>query len=287
MLYKFALAGATGQIGRLLKRELGKYGGGVKVLTREDMDVPDGCQHVVNAAGYTKFNDKVERYWHDNIRLALDLVIAAQRVGAQYHQLSSEAVAEYRTDPLRESLFNPRAHPSMNDYALSKLLVEKTVLSVIKSGHLSIYRCSDVVPSITTFKTQWRADHWLSIMFAAGQGAFEVRDDFPIWIATVQQMAQALAILIAEDQVNYGVYHLLGTRVLWSTLYDAASAIDSSAFMGLAKQVRPIIRIDPPLADCIVQRETEELLKGIGFHWKPLTSNYWEEFSQQATERML
>ena len=285
MLYKFALAGATGQIGRLLKRELSKYGG-VKALSRDDLTIPSDCQHVVNAAGYTKFNDKVERYWHDNIRLALELVVSAQRVGAQYHQISSEAVAEYRTAPLIESLFDPCAHPSMNDYALSKVLVEKTVLSVIKSGHLSIYRCSDVVPSLATFKTEWRPDHWLSIMFAAGREAFEVRDDFPIWIATAQQMAKALAILIAEDEVNYGVYHLLGTRVLWSTLYDAASEI-SSGFTNLARQVRPIIRIDPPLADCISQRETEELLKGIGFHWNPLTSNYWEEFGRYATERML
>ena len=194
--YDFALAGVTGQIGRVLLHELGERGT-VRQIRRGDDLGHVRAKHVINAAGYTKFDDRIERYWKDNIRYAVELATWAAEGGSHFHQLSSEAVAEYRTltvangvnrnridGPLTEDM-RPRAHPKMIDYALSKVLTEQAVRSIVPPQRLSVYRCSDFVPSPGNLKGDWRRNHWLTILFQAGKSGFEPGDSFPVWIATV------------------------------------------------------------------------------------------------------
>lgn len=278
--YDYLLAGATGQIGRILSIYL-KAKGTIYLVDRETEVLPS-ARHVVNAAGYTLFNDNYEAYWNDNIRLAIRLAQHAYQTGAQYHQLSSEAVAEYRTQPMPETLYGVKAHPKMNHYALSKVLMETAVTSILPSYQTSIYRCCDVVPPWNGIKREWRRNHWLSILFAAGKAGFEPVDDFPVWIAPVDELVRALVILI-HAQCGRGAFHLLGHRYTWRQFHSYAPTLKSSKYHKmLVKQVTPIVRIDPPLATCIYATITDALLAEQGFTWSLLPTEYWQEFAHYA-----
>ncbi len=284
--YDFALAGVTGQIGRVLLHELGERGSVYKIYRGEDFTQTPPARHVVNAAGYTKFDDHIERYWRDNIRFAVELATWATKGGSRFHQLSSEAVAEYRATPLTEEM-QPTAHPRMIDYALSKVLTEQAVRSIVPPSHLSIYRCSDFVPSPDSFKGDWRANHWLTILFQAGKSGFDPGDNFPVWIATVNDIAEAIARLVTAKATTYrpeAAYHLLGHRYYWNEFQEAAHVGEK---VGLLRQrlvdtVRPVIRIDPPLAFCIDQSRTKSALKLMNFEWEYLRPEYWRDYAQEA-----
>lgn len=285
-LFDVILAGASGQIGRALLPEL-EQSHSVFVVDREtDLERLPPARHVVNAAGYTKFDDDVERLWHDNVRFAVDLATAAKSMNAHFHQLSSEAVAEFRQDELPEKLYGgfgyPTAHPAMNDYALSKVLVEQAVRSILPPSALSVYRCSDVIPARDTFDQHWRRNHWLSIMFAAGRAAFWPCDNFPVWIATTQELAQALALLIKDG--SPGAYHLLGHVYTWEQFWEAARPTVPERGQRFVPVVRRIVRIDPPLATCIDQTQTVAKLRELGFKWTRLGMDYWKEFAAYAAK---
>lgn len=279
--FDFALAGSTGQIGRVLYHQLLDRGT-VYRIRRDDHAIPT-ARHVVNAAGYTKFDDHIERYWQDNIRFAVQLAQMAEDNGSFFHQLSSEAVAEYREEVLTEGLFSsPRAHPKMIDYALSKVLVEQSVTSIVDAGRLSIYRCSDFVPSPGRFAAEWRRNHWLTILFRAGKHGFDPGDDFPVWIAPVDEVAEAIALLVTESRRQ--VYHLLGHVYYWSEFQEAAMEEAGTGLMHqkLVDIVTPVIRIDPPLADCIDQVLTLKELGRLGFEYKSLEADYWRQYGEEA-----
>ncbi len=280
--YDFALAGSTGQIGQVLDRELSDRGTVHRIQRGDDLTQAPTAKHVINAAGYTKFDDHIERYWQDNIRFAVQLASWAENHESFFHQLSSEAVAEYRDDVLTEGLFSdPRAHPRMIDYALSKVLMEQAVVSV--GGKFSIYRCSDFVPTPGRFAQEWRRNHWLTILFRAGKDGFAPGDDFPVWIASVGDIARALALFITDEN-HRSIYHLLGHVYYWSDFQAAAQSGMSAGLMHqkLVDIVTPVIRIDPPLALCIDQKHTEKELNRLDFHWEYLGFDYWKLYGEEA-----
>jgi len=279
--FDFLLAGATGQIGKLLNVYLQSYGSVYKV-TRSTEELPP-ARHVINAGGYTLFDSNVAAYWNDNIRLSVVLAHHAQATGAMYHQLSSEAVAEYRTTPLPETVKGPAAHPKMIDYALSKVLMEAAVASIVDPVRLSVYRCSDVVPPYAgDIGRYWRNNHWLAILFASGRDGFAQNDDFPVWIAPLDELVRALVILIRES--HGGAYHLLGSRYTWRQFHSTAMDLDESEYRKtLVKRVTPVVRIDPPLATCIYAKRTDALLKdSYEFEWSILPKEYWQIFAKYA-----
>jgi nucleoside-diphosphate-sugar epimerase len=277
--YDFMVAGATGQIGNLLVENLETFGT-VYRLSRTSRVFPL-VKHVVNAGGFTKFNNDVGSYWEDNLRLSIRLATHAKDTGARYHQLSSEAVAEYRSDVLPETVEGPIANPRMIDYALSKVMVELAVRTIVPAHRLSIYRCSDVVPPVGRLAEQWRRDHWLAILFGAGKEGFRPVDDFPVWIAHVDDMARALSILIRYP--GTGAYHLLGRIHRWREFHEQAVDLSRpSALSRLVPKVEEVIRISPPLATCIDQATTSHTLKTLGFTWADRSVDYWREFATMA-----
>ncbi len=286
MEYDFALAGSTGQIGRALYNELAERGTVVNIFRGSNLERTPSARHVINAAGYTKFDDHIERYWEDNIRFAVQLSTWATQHGSFFHQLSSEAVAEYRIDPLTEEM-HPRAHPKMIDYALSKVLTEQVVRSIVPPSKLSVYRCSDFVPSPGRFATDWRRNHWLTILFSAGKAGFNPGDGFPVWIATVDDVAKAIALLVTGYGTLYvprSAYHLLGHMYPWSQFQQGAQVlpVPATPHEKLVDIVRSVIRITPPLAHCIGQRRTEHALSAMGFEWEYLEPEYWREYGEEA-----
>ena len=285
MDYKYLLAGSTGQIGRLMKEELEKDGS-VYCIGRDYKEVGlPKAEHVINAAGYTKFNNKIERYWFDNIRLSITLANYAEKIGAHYHQLSSEATAEFRNDVMPEKIGVPIAHPEMNHYALSKVLTEQSVTSIMTPGKLSIYRCSDVVPPRNRMDEEWRRNHWLSILFSAGKHGFLQNDHYPIWTAQVDELSKAIVLIINSKKP--GVYHLLGHRYYWNEFFSYTLRHSRLPKMinKFVKQVTPIIRINPPLATTINGYQTNKFLKVLGFEWTYLNENYWYKFAQIAFDK--
>ncbi len=280
--YDFALAGSTGQIGRVLYHELAERGTVYQLRRGDDLSRIPRAKHVINAAGYTKFDHHIERYWQDNIRYAVELATWAVGNESFFHQFSSEAVAEYRNDVLTESLFStPRAHPKMIDYALSKVLVEEAVKSIVDTGQLSIYRLSDFVPSPGRFAPEWRANHWLTILFRAGKDGFAPGDEFPVWIASVGDMSRAITRLV-EMTGRRPVYHLLGHVYYWRQFQDAASGRKWPHQQRLVDTVTPVIRIDPPLQRCISQNHTLDELGKVGFAWEYLELEYWQQYAAAA-----
>ncbi len=280
--YDFALAGSTGQIGSVLLGELGEIGTVYPIKRAEDLDEIPSARHVVNAAGYTKFDNNFGRYWQDNIRFAVSLATIAKERDSDFHQLSSEAVAEFRENVLSETEGRIRAHPLMNHYALSKVLTEQAVRSIMSPERLHIYRCSDVVPGANRMVTQWRENHWLSILFAYGKRGFADNDAFPVWIATVDDMAAAIAILVSTS--GYPTHHLLGHVYNWWQFYDSAQNKVETRHQRrkLVEQVTPVIRIEPPLATCISQAATRARLEHAGFYWEKLGFGYWTDYGRQA-----
>ncbi len=280
--YDFALAGSTGQLGQVLLKMLEGIGT-VHLIRRGDVlfGAPT-ARHVINAAGYTKFDDNIKRYWQDNIRFAVELSNWAETFGSYFHQLSSEAVAEYRKDVLTESSGSPRAHPSMIDYALSKVLTEQAVQSTMSPGKLSIYRTADFVPSPGHFAEDWRKNHWLTILFQAGKTGFNPGDDFPVWVATTGDVARAIALLIMDPRVRNRAYHLLGHVYYWSQFQEAAQVGESASLLQqrMVDTVRAVVRIDPPLANCIVQYDTKQELGELGFQWEYLELDYWQKYGK-------
>ncbi|KKM76094.1 hypothetical protein LCGC14_1383570 [marine sediment metagenome] len=274
--YDYALAGATGQIGSVLLKYLEKVGNVCVIERDEDLRHTPSAVHVVNAAGYTKFDDRVERYWDDNIRYAVKLANYAKSRNSRFHQLSSEAVAEFRTTVMPETLNAPIAHPSMIDYALSKVLTERAVSTIIDERNLFTYRCSDVVPGPGQIDRQWRRNHWLSILFSAGKRGFDPGDDFPVWIATVEDVAKRIQMLI--DTNRPGAYHLLGNVYTWGLFQEYAleNALPGAITRRLVEQVTPVIRIDPPLAHCIRQENKAS--------WTHLNEAYWQEYAEKSME---
>ncbi len=280
--YDFLLAGATGQIGRALYPELTRRG--PVFLVGRDCPILPVARHVVNCAGHTKFDDDVDRLWEDNLRLSVRLAAWATRCDAYYHQFSSEAVAEYRTGLLSETVEGPWADPRMNDYALSKVAVEALIGSMVPLGRLFIYRCSDVVPHPDRLEEDWRPNHWLSILFSAGKSGFEPPDGFQVWIADATSVAQAIGLLI-EGGVP-GAYHLLGHKYAWSSFHNWAQDTPTRPFWpkSARDRVTAVVRIDPPLATSIDQITTVRILRNRGFEWPVLPPIYWWEFAAKAVQ---
>ncbi len=275
--YDYAIAGASGQIGNAITQHLATRGRIYFIRRGADLALAPSAKHVINAAGYTKFDENVEAYWRDNIRFAVALATYARIRGSHFHQLSSEAVAEYRTDVLPETVHSPIADPRMIDYALSKVLVERAVTSIADPDQLSIYRCSDVVPPQYQMHTHWRANHWLSILFSAGKEGFDPGDEFPVWIALTTDIAGHIVDLIKDDIP--GAYHLLGHRYTFSQFQDWAEEIETPAPLSrhLVSQVRPVIRITPPLYFSITQN--------LNLSYTKLGPIYWRPFAKKSVIR--
>ena len=272
--YDYAIAGAAGQIGNALVQHLATRGRIHFIRRGDDLALAPSAKHVINAAGYTKFDKNVEAYWRDNVRFAVEIATYARIRGSHFHQLSSEAVAEYRTDVLPETVHSPIADPRMIDYALSKVLVERAVTSISDPSLLSIYRCSDVVPPANQLVTHWRANHWLAILFSAGKEGFDPGDEFPVWIALTSDLAGHIADLV--DLTAPGAYHLLGHRYTFRQFQGWAEQIEVPAPLSrhLVNQVKPVIRINPPLFFSISQGED--------WAWTRLGSTYWRQFASKS-----
>lgn len=285
------LAGGNGQIGSALLDEFRARQWTVHRLNRGDSfsSLPP-ADHVVNAAGYTRFDKNIEKYWYDNVRFAAELALVAREMGARFHQLSSEAVAEFRgvwpsnaAQVLTETSKLPSVHPNMIDYAASKVLVELSVKAAYPDAY--IYRTSDVVPDPGRFWEQWRRNHWLTILFSAGQEGFKYRDSFPVWVAPVGDIASGIATLVeARLPGSHRHFHLLGQRYLWWEFVSALpdDYLSPRGRQGVAKIAREVVRIDPPLAECITQDQTVEILLDLGHKYSLLGADYWEEYARMS-----
>ena len=162
---------------------------------------------------------------------------------------------------------------------------------------LSIYRLSDYVPSPGYFDTDWRSryrtgiglrrNHWLTILFSAGKSGFEPGDEFPVWITSVDDAAEAIACLVQSKSTTYhpsGAYHLLGYVYYWDQFQQAAQIGETVSVhrQRLVDAVRPVIRIEPPLQQCIEQERTIHALDAMGFEYEYLDSQYWMQYGGHA-----
>lgn len=281
----YLLAGASGQIGRYLLPELKKLGS-VELYKRgmalEDIPL---ASHVINCAGYTKlWKGSVERYWEDNVMLSIKLARHAYNNNAQYHQLSSLAVAEFRNDradvkyPMDET---ETALPDVRQlqYSTSKALVELAVRAVCPK--CQIIRVSDVVTPLEDLTREFRRTHWLSIIFSGGWGAFDFNQhDYGVWLADAAEMARAIAILIHQPDP---CYHAFGHVYLWSELREGLE-IAEPRNLALAKEMSTIVKYGPEAGE-VTDVMTQKVLRQAGFTWSRKTLEYWQAVAKRSLKK--
>lgn len=279
--YDYGLVGPNGQIGRALAKALAKYGT-VYELARGEEDYPNlpRFKHLVNAAAFTKFNNKAAfyRYWDDNVLLPLKLAELANSMDAHYHHLSSHGVAEFRSSVLTEfDIAEPTAR--MKPYTLSKVLAEHLVRDTAR--RFTIYRCSDVIPSPEDLHADWRRNHWLSVLFAAGKEAFP-DEEYPIWIADVTELANGIAMIADEliPSTTAQTHHLLGRTYWFGELRQYAADFNNPKAgyisSGIVDKVLKYVHIDPALASTVDSVVTHDLLP----KFTKREASYWKEYAE-------
>lgn len=303
--YDFLLAGASGQVGRYLLRELQEHGSVAVVMRRpsvssaqselsrlvggdwtalKDVTVIPGdvntcelprARHIVNAAGFTSLSGPPEDYWKANIMPAIRLAHHANATGAKLHQLSSVAVAEFRDDILYEES-RPIPDGRQLTYSTSKVLMELAVSAV--KPDTQILRLGDVVPPLDRLEIDWRRSHWLSILFASGPAGFQfVPPEYTVWLADAAELAAAIAILM--DKPGH-CYHVLGKRYSWSFFRENA-ALSARPRIALTEWMTKIV-MHGPEGGRVNEDFTYRTLQEEDFEWTLLNPAYWKAFGERS-----
>ncbi len=308
--YDYLLTGATGQVGRYLLQELVRKGE-VAVVMRRDNEydarvelvklvglkvaesvaiviqdlTQDGplpsARYVVNAAGLTTFNALPQAYYQQNIMLAARLAHHSKNTGAQMHQMSSVAVAEFYGSNFDEFSV-PRVDPRQLNYSTSKILMEYTVAAIIPND-LAIYRLGDVIPPLANIGKDWRRTHWLSILFGCGQSGFSyARPGYTVWLGDTSEVARAISILMDSEDT---IHHILGKRYSWADFqrFCWTTAIDRPQ---LSKWMTDIILHGPEASevDCF---HTMNRLAEVELGWTRKGDAYWTTFAAMAHRKEL
>lgn len=303
--YDYLLTGPTGQVGRYLLRLLTQLGSVAVVMRRcsvqaawteletlgldmkssnlhiilgdlNTCELPS-ARHIVNAAGFTSFAGRPTDYWKSNIMVAVRLAHHARRIGATFHQLSSVAVAEFRSDVLTEvKEAVPDEHQLL--YSTSKVFVELAVSSILPTTR--IFRIGDVVPPICNFDRDWRKTHWLPILFRCGKQGFDYAPHtYKVWLGDTSEVAKAIIHLMDAPGHRH---HVLGNPYSWATFRKNAMSEGVSS-PGLAKWMTDII-LHGPEADMVDDTATRLVLAKGGFTWSKLNDNYWRSFAERSVQ---
>jgi nucleoside-diphosphate-sugar epimerase len=273
--YDYWLVGSTGQIGRYLLPEL-QNKGTVSVADPRKDDFPV-AEHIVNAAGCTKLGlPDVNEYWNNNILLAVKLARYASHIGASFHQLSSVAVAEFKSRVLRES-DEPIPDERQLPYSMSKVLVELATRAV--NPYTVIYRVGDVVPPLEDMSKNWRRNHWLSVLFSQGKAGFDLfPEDYGVWLSETKELAHSIRLLLHRSSPTY---HVLGCRYNISELREAALPVFLPS-QPVIQWMTEIVLHGPEASMVDNDGETPGLLRLDNFKYTRLDKHYWEEFAKSS-----
>jgi nucleoside-diphosphate-sugar epimerase len=279
--HDFILVGATGQVGRYLLPELQKLGS-VAIVGRDTPTSPPlpVAKYIVNAAGCTKLDNRTpyDTYWRDNINLAVRLAHHAEETKARLYQLSSVAVAEFRSGMLFERTV-PIPDTRQLRYSQSKCLMELAVRAVSKEAQ--IIRLGDVVPPIAHMAEDWRKTHWLSILFSCGQHGFDYAPPkYSVWLATAEEVARAITKLFDEQG---RCFHVLGQRHFW-TEFQAYAEPEGKTPLAMAEWMTKIVLYGPE-GQNVNDAYTKHTLSEKGFEFQQLYSDYWRAFAMRSLER--